>query len=157
MLDQGGAEKLLGKGDMLLLTTEMMGKPRRIQGAWASDEDISKVTDFLRAQRPPEYNNEVVAQTVQIKGMGPAGGGSIGDLGRRYDPNDPIVRKAVEISLSKGKFSTAMLQTYLGKGHGFVSGLAIWFEEIGVIGPQNGNKPRDLLISSMEEFDNLAQ
>ena len=157
MLDQGGAEKLLGKGDMLLLTTEMMGKPRRIQGAWASDEDISKVTDFLRAQRPPEYNKEVIAQTVQLKGMGPAGGGSIGDLGRRYDPNDPIVRKAVEISLNKGKFSTAMLQTYLGKGHGFVSGLAIWFEEIGVIGPQNGNKPRDLLISSIDEFDNLAQ
>ena len=157
MLDQGGAEKLLGKGDMLLLTTEMMGKPRRIQGAWASDEDISKVTDFLRAQRPPDYNKEVIAQTVQLKGMGPAGGGSIGELGRRYDPNDPIVRKAVEISLNKGKFSTAMLQTYLGKGHGFVSGLAIWFEEIGVIGPQNGNKPRDLLISSMEEFDELSQ
>ncbi|MBR0480047.1 DNA translocase FtsK 4TM domain-containing protein [Candidatus Saccharibacteria bacterium] len=156
MLDQGGAEKLLGKGDMLLLTTEMMGKPRRIQGAWASDDDINKVTDFLRAQRPPEYNDEVVAQAVAIKGIGPADGGSIGDLGRRYDPNDPIVRKAVEISLSKGKFSTAMLQTYLGKGHGFVSGLAIWFEEIGVIGPQNGNKPRDLLISSMEDFDNLA-
>ena len=156
MLDQGGAEKLLGKGDMLLLTTEMMGKPRRLQGAWASDEDIMKVTDFLRSQRPPDYNKEVIAQTVQIKGLGPSGGGSIGDLGRRYDPTDPIVRKAVEISLNKGKFSTAMLQTYLGKGHGFVSGLAIWFEEIGVIGPQNGNKPRDLLISSMEEFDQLA-
>lgn len=155
MLDQGGAEKLLGKGDMLLLTTEMMGKPRRIQGAWASDEDINKVTDFLRAQRPPEYNDEVVAQQVAIKGMTGEVGGMEG-LGRRYDPTDPIVRKAVEISLSKGKFSTAMLQTYLGKGHGFVSGLAIWFEEIGVIGPQNGNKPRDLLISSMEEFDQLA-
>lgn len=155
MLDQGGAEKLLGKGDMLLLTTEMMGKPRRIQGAWASDEDINKVTDFLRAQRPPEYNDEVIAQTVAIKGMGGDSGG-IGDLGRRFDPNDPIVRKAVEISLSKGKFSTAMLQTYLGKGHGFVSGLAVWFEEIGVIGPQNGNKPRDVLISSLEEFDQLA-
>ncbi|MBR2754006.1 DNA translocase FtsK 4TM domain-containing protein [Candidatus Saccharibacteria bacterium] len=156
MLDQGGAEKLLGKGDMLLLTTEMMGKPRRIQGAWASDEDINKVTDFLRAERPPEYNDEVVAQSVTIKGMGGSIGGA-GDLGRRFDPNDPIVRKAVEISLSKGKFSTAMLQTYLGKGHGFVSGLAIWFEEIGVIGPQNGNKPRDLLISSMEEFDQLVE
>lgn len=156
MLDQGGAEKLLGKGDMLLLTTEMMGKPRRIQGAWASDEDVSKVTDFLRAQRAPEYNKEVIAQAVQIKGMGPSDGGAFGDLGRRYDPNDPIVRRAVEISLAKGKFSTAMLQTYLGKGHGFVSGLAIWFEEIGVIGAANGNKPRDLLISSMEEFDQLA-
>ncbi len=156
MLDQGGAEKLLGKGDMLLLTTEMMGKPRRIQGAWASDEDINKVTDFLRSQRPPEYNDEVISQQVAIKGMG-SGNSDFGDLGRRFDPQDPLVRKAVEISLSKGKFSTAMLQTYLGKGHGFVSGLAIWFEEIGVIGPQNGNKPRDLLITSMDEFDSLAQ
>ena len=155
MLDQGGAEKLLGKGDMLLLTTEMMGKPRRIQGAWASDKDINAITDFLREQHPPEYNDEVVSQPVAIKGM-VGGAGDLGDLGRRFDPNDPLVRKAVEISLSKGKFSTAMLQTYLGKGHGFVSGLAIWFEEIGVIGPQNGNKPRDLLITSMEEFDSLA-
>ncbi|MDO4611879.1 MAG: DNA translocase FtsK 4TM domain-containing protein [Candidatus Saccharibacteria bacterium] len=154
MLDQGGAEKLLGKGDMLLLTTEMMGKPRRIQGAWASDDDINKVTDYLRLQRAPEYNDEVVAQQVAIKGMG--GDTGLSDLGRRFDPNDPIVRKAVEISINKGKFSTAMLQTYLGKGHGFVSGLAIWFEDIGVIGPQNGNKPRDLLISSLEEFDQLA-
>ena len=154
MLDQGGAEKLLGKGDMLLLTTEMMGKPRRIQGAWSSDDDINKVTDFLRAQRAPEYNAEVVAQQVAIKGLG--GDTGVGDLGRRFDPNDPIVRKAVELSIAKGKFSTAMLQTYLGKGHGFVSGLAIWFEDIGVIGPQNGNKPRDVLITSMDEFDSLA-
>ena len=156
MLDMGGAEKLLGKGDMLMLTTEMMGKPRRIQGAWASDEDINKLTDFLREQRAPEYNDEVISQAVQIKGLGPSDGGAIGDLGRKYDPNDPIVRKAVEITLSKGKFSTAMLQTYLGKGHGFVSGLAIWLEQIGVIGEANGNKPRDVLISSMEEFDQVA-
>lgn len=156
MLDQPGAEKLLGKGDMLMLTTEMMGKPRRIQGAWASDEDIAKVTDFLRAQRAPEYNNEVIAQAVQIKGMGPADGGAIGDLGRRYDPNDPVVRKAIEVTLRNGKFSTASLQTWLGKGHGFVSGLAIWLEEIGVIGPANGHKPREVLIHSMEEFDQLA-
>ena len=133
----------------------MMGKPRRIQGAWASDEDINKVTDFLRSQRAPQYNDEVIAQPVAIKGM-TSGAGESGGLGRRFDPQDPTVRQAVEITLNKGKFSTAMLQTYLGKGHGFVSGLAIWLEEIGVIGPQNGNKPRDVLISSMEEFDNLA-
>ena len=156
MLDMGGAEKLLGKGDMLMLTTEMMGKPRRIQGAFSPDSDIDKLTNFLREQRAPEYNDEVISQAVQIKGLGPSDGGAIGDLGRRYDPNDPIVRKAVEITLNKGKFSTASLQTYLGKGHGFVSGLAIWLEEIGVIGPQNGNKPRDVLISSLEEFDQLA-
>ena len=74
----------------------------------------------------------------------------------KYDPNDPLVRKAVEISLKNGKFSTASLQTWLGKGHGFVAGLAIWFEEIGVIGPSNGNKPREMLISSMEEFDQIV-
>ena len=156
MLDQGGAEKLLGKGDMLMLTTEMMGKPRRIQGAWSSDKDINSVTDFLRSQRPPQYNDEVIAQQVSIKGMS-SDAGAPGGLGRRFDPQDPTVRQAVEITLNKGKFSTAMLQTYLGKGHGFVSGLAIWLEEIGVIGPQNGNKPRDVLISSMDEFDQLAQ
>ncbi len=156
MLDKSGAEKLLGKGDMLMLTTEMMGKPRRIQGAFTSDGEINKVTDFLREQQKPEYNDDVISQQVQIKGIGPTDGGGIGDLGRKYDPNDPIVRRAVELSLQKGKFSTAMLQTYLGKGHGFVSGLALWFEEIGVIGPANGNKPRDLLITSMDEFDSLV-
>lgn len=156
MLDATGAEKLLGKGDMLMLTTEMMGKPRRIQGAWASDEDVAKVTDFLRAQRAPEYNNEVVAQQVSIKGVSMGGEEGMLGLGRKYDPNDPVVRKAIEITLKQGKFSTASLQTWLGKGHGFVSGLAIWLEEIGVIGPANGHKPRDVLISSMEEFEQLA-
>lgn len=155
ILDSSGAEKLLGQGDMLLSTEKTMNGPERIQGAWTPDEDIEKVTDFLRAQRPPQYNDEVIAQQVAIKGMG-GGGADMGGLGRQFDPQDPLVRKAVEISLSKGKFSTAMLQTYLGKGHGYVSGLAIWFEEIGVIGPQNGNKPRDLLIASLDEFDALV-
>ncbi len=156
MLDMTGAEKLLGKGDMLMLTTEMMGKPRRIQGAWASDEDVVKVTDFLRAQRAPEYNDEVVAQQVEIKGVSMGGPEGALGLGRKFDPNDPVVRKAIEITLKQGKFSTASLQTWLGKGHGFVAGLAIWLEEISVIGPANGHKPRDVLIQSMEEFDQLA-
>lgn len=157
ILDMVGADKLLGMGDMLLLTTSMMGKPRRIQGAWANDEDVKHLTDFLREQRPPQYNDEVVAQTVQIKGMSDGGDiGGLGDLGRRYDPNDPVVRKAIEITLKQGKFSTASLQTWLGKGHGFVSGLAIWLEEIGVIGPANGHKPRDVLIRTMEEFEEKA-
>jgi S-DNA-T family DNA segregation ATPase FtsK/SpoIIIE len=153
MLDMGGAEKLLGAGDMLMLTTEMMGKPRRIQGAFASDAALERLTNFLREQRAPEYNDEVIAQTVSV---GSSDGGSIGDFGRKYDPNDPIVRKAVEIIINNGKFRTSMLRTYLGKGHGFVSGLALWLGEIGVIGEPNGNKPRDVLISSLDEFDELA-
>ena len=73
-----------------------------------------------------------------------------------FSSNDPIVRKAVEFCIKKKKFSTAMLQTYLWKGHGYVSSLEVWLADIGVIGPSNGSKPRDVLITSMEEFDKKA-
>lgn len=76
---------------------------------------------------------------------------------RKYDEFDPSVRKAVEFCIQKKKFSTSMLQAYLEKGHGFVSGLGLWLEDLGVIGPVNGNKPREVLISSMDEFDNMVE
>lgn len=155
ILDTSGAEKLLGQGDMLLSSEQTSNGPERIQGAWTPDADIKKVADFLRSQRPPQYNEEVIAQAVNIKG-----GGGLSDmdgLGRKFDPQDPLVRKAIEICLKNGKFSTSLLQTYLSKSHGYVSGLGVWLEELGVIGPVNGTKPRELLISSMEEFDELAQ
>ncbi|MBQ3441549.1 DNA translocase FtsK 4TM domain-containing protein [Candidatus Saccharibacteria bacterium] len=155
ILDSSGAEKLLGQGDMLLSSEQTSNGPERIQGAWTPDSDIKKVTDFLRSQRPPQYNEEVIAQAVAIKGMG-GGLGDMDGLGRKFDPQDPLVRKAIEICIKNGKFSTSLLQTYLSKSHGYVSGLGVWLEELGVIGPVNGTKPRELLITSMEEFDELA-
>ena len=154
ILDASGADKLLGQGDMLLSSEQTPNGPERIQGAWTPDKDIKKVTDFLRAQRPPQYNEEVIAQVVNIKG---GGGGEGGEFSRRYDPNDPLVRKAVEICINNGKFSTSLLQAHLGKGHGYVAGLGYWLESINAIGPVTGTKPRDFLVSSMEEFDELAQ
>ena len=155
ILDSSGAEKLLGQGDMLLSSEQTSNGPERIQGAWTPDADIKKVTDFLRAQRPPQYNEEVIAQQVALKGA--SGGLSDMDgLGRKFDPQDPLVRKAIEICLKNGKFSTSLLQTYLSKSHGYVSGLGVWLEELGVIGPVNGTKPRELLITSMEEFDEMT-
>ena len=155
ILDSSGAEKLLGQGDMLLSSEQTSNGPERIQGAWTPDKDIKKVTDFLRAQRPPQYNEEVIAQAVAIKG-GAGGLSDMDGLGRKFDPQDPLVRKAIEICLKNGKFSTSLLQTYLSKSHGYVSGLGVWLEELGVIGPVNGTKPRELLITSMEEFDEMA-
>lgn len=157
ILDLSGAEKLLGQGDMLFSTEKTMNGPERIQGAYTPDEDIEKVTDYLRAQRPPQYNDEVVAQAVMLGGGGSGTVLGMDGLGRKFDPNDPLVRKAVEICLDNNRFATSLLQTYLGKSHGFVSGLGVWLEQIGAIGPANGNKPRELLISSMDEFDELAQ
>ena len=155
VIETSGAEKLLGQGDMLLSSEQTSNGPERIQGAWTPDGDIRKVTDFLRAQRSPQYNEEVIAQAVAIKGMG-GGLGDMDGLGRKFDPQDPLVRKAIEICLKNGKFSTSLLQTYLSKSHGYVSGLGVWLEELGAIGPVNGTKPRELLITSMEEFDDLA-
>ncbi len=156
MLGMAGAEKLLGAGDMLMLTTDMMGKPRRVQGAWVSDDEEEKIVEFLKEQRAPEYNDDVVSQMVGSFGDGAVDGNAIGGLGRKFNPQDPYVRKAVEISIANGSFSTSALQTQLSKGHGFVSGLAMWLFDIGVIGPKNGNKPREVLISSLEEFDEHA-
>ena len=155
ILDSSGAEKLLGQGDMLLSSEQTSNGPERIQGAWTPDGDIKKVTDFLRSQRPPQYNDEVIAQQVAIKGSG-GGLSDMDGLGRKFDPQDPLVRKAIEICLKNGKFSTSLLQTYLSKSHGYVSGLGVWLEELGVIGPVNGTKPRELLITSMEEFDEMT-
>jgi S-DNA-T family DNA segregation ATPase FtsK/SpoIIIE len=154
ILDSSGADKLLGQGDMLLSSEQTSNGPERIQGAWTPDSDIKKVTDFLRAQRPPQYNEEVIAQQVALKGM--SGADDAGEFSRRYDPQDPLVRKAVEICINNGKFSTSLLRAHLGKGHGYVAGLGYWLESINVIGPVNGTKPRDILVTSMDEFDELA-
>jgi S-DNA-T family DNA segregation ATPase FtsK/SpoIIIE len=154
MLDMVGAEKLLGKGDMLLLTTEMMGKPRRVQGALTSDEDVSKLTDFLRDQSPPQYDPDVISQAVQIKGLtigGETGNNAAADL------SDPIYRQVVEFALSKGNLSNSDMMRKFQFGFQKAGRIIDNLEDSGVIAPKNGNKPRELLISSLDEFDMLAE
>ena len=146
MLDQMGAEKLLGSGDMLFLTTEMMGKPRRVQGAFVSDKEIAKITDFLRQQAPPQYNDEVTSQSVSVPGMPGMGGGS-GDSGGDTE------RQAAEIAIRAGKLSTSLLQRQLHIGYGRAASIIDELEAKGVVGPATGgNKPRDVLITSMDEY-----
>lgn len=79
------------------------------------------------------------------------------DIFGNFDPHDPAVLKAVNISLRNGKFSTSLLETYLSETREFVGALAIWFEELGIIGPINGKKPREVLINSMEEYEKKIQ
>ena len=111
-------------------------------------EKITKYLEIRQAELEQYIEDFNRKTTEDIETGAFLGGGN-----QKFNPSDPIVRKAVEICISKGKFSSAILQTYLSKRHGYIAGLAIWLEENGIIGPMNGNKPRDLLISSMEEFD----
>jgi S-DNA-T family DNA segregation ATPase FtsK/SpoIIIE len=142
ILDQIGAEKLLGQGDMLL-TIPGMGKPKRVQGAFVSEDEVIKITDHLRMQRPPQYDDEVVAQQVQI--------GARGGIVAGNDSNDDKYQAAVEIVVNAGKASTSLLQRRLSLGYSRAASLIDQMEEQGIVGPPNGSKGREVLISDTSE------
>lgn len=144
ILDQIGAEKLLGQGDMLILTPSM-SKPKRIQGAWVTDEEVVKITDHLRMQSPPQYNDEVVSQPVTLNGKG----GVVMDFDGRGD--DDMYRDAVRCVIDAGKASASLLQRRLRVGYARAARLIEQMEEQGIIGPADGARPRDVLVSSFDD------
>jgi S-DNA-T family DNA segregation ATPase FtsK/SpoIIIE len=145
IIDQMGAEKLLGQGDMLLLTADMP-KPKRVQGAFISDDETIKVTDFIRMQRPPQYDTEIISQPVQLNGKG----GVVADMSG--DPaDDDMWRDAVRCVIEGHKASTSLLQRRLRIGYGRAARLIETMEEQGIVGPADGARPREVLVSSMDE------
>ncbi len=144
IIDQVGAEKLLGRGDMLLLTSDMP-KPKRVQAALIEEEETTKVMDFIRMQRPPQYDDEVVSQPVQLNGKG----GVVAEIGSDHD--DDMWRDAVHVVLENRKASTSLLQRRLRIGYGRAARLIETMEEQGIVGPADGSRPRDVLVSSMDE------
>ena len=146
ILDSIGAEKLLGKGDMLYKTPTSI-KPARIQGAFISDDEVKKVTSHLKLQSPPQYNDEVVSQPVQFNGKG----GVVMDYDGGSD--DPMYKDALQVVMESGKASTSYLQRRLRIGYGRASRLIDIMEEQGAIGPADGSRPREVLISSLDELD----
>lgn len=146
ILDQIGAEKLLGQGDMLMLTPAM-AKPKRIQGAWVTDEEVIKITDHLRAQSPPQYNDEVVSQPVQLNGKG----GVVMDFDNAGGGGDDMFKDAVRVVVESGKASASLLQRRLRVGYARAARLIEEMEEQGIIGPADGARPRDVLVGSLDE------
>lgn len=145
IIDQVGAEKLLGQGDMLLLTSDMP-KPKRIQGALIGDNETTKVMDFIRMQRPPAYDDEVVSQPVQLNGKG----GVVADVSGS-DADDDMFRDAVHVVIENRKASTSLLQRRLRIGYGRAARLIEQMEEQGIIGQADGSRPREVLVSSMDD------
>lgn len=146
IIDQMGAEKLLGQGDMLLLTADMP-KPRRVQASFISDNETVKVTDFIRLQRAPQYNDEVVSQPVTIGkgGVVSDGGGTGGDA------DDDMFQDAVRVVIENKKASTSLLQRRLRIGYGRAARLIEEMEEQGIIGQADGSRPREVLVSSLSQ------
>jgi S-DNA-T family DNA segregation ATPase FtsK/SpoIIIE len=145
IIDQVGAEKLLGRGDMLLLTSDMP-KPKRVQAAFIDDNETVKVTDFIRAQRAPQYNDEVVSQPVTI-----GKGGVVAEIGGGGDADDDMFRDAVRAVIEAKKASTSLLQRRLRIGYGRAARLIEEMEEQGIIGAADGSRPREVLVSSLDQ------
>jgi S-DNA-T family DNA segregation ATPase FtsK/SpoIIIE len=145
ILDQVGAEKLLGQGDMLILTPSM-SKPKRIQGAWVMDEEVLKITDHLRMQSAPQYNDEIISQPVQLNGKG----GVVMDFDGGGD--DDMYKDALRVVVDSGKASTSLLQRRLRVGYARAARIIEQMEEQGVIGAADGSRPREVLINSLDDL-----
>ncbi len=144
ILDSSGAEKLLGNGDLLFLSGDS-AKPRRIQGAFASDKEVKQVVEFLTKQIKPEYTEDVV--------KGPAGGSQSSLWGGSSDSGaeDDLYEKAKEVVIQSGKASASLLQRRLRIGYARAARLLDIMEENGLIGPADGAKPREILIDTLRD------
>lgn len=145
ILDVSGAEKLLGKGDMLYLSSDL-SKPKRLQGAFVSEKEIERVVNYLKDQAEPQYVEEV---TERPKSAGGAGGGEASG-------EDDLLDEAKDVILRAGKASASLLQRRLRVGYARAARLLDLLEEEGFIGPGEGAKPREVLGSvpvSNEGFD----
>lgn len=146
IIDQTGAEKLLGKGDMLFKTTDLP-RPMRVQGSLITGDETNKLADFLRGQRGPSYDNDVISQPVQLNGKG----GIVASTDASGD-DDETLRDAVGVVIAAGKASTSLLQRKLRVGYGRASRLMDIMEERGIIAMSDGtNRPREVLVSSVDE------
>jgi S-DNA-T family DNA segregation ATPase FtsK/SpoIIIE len=142
ILDQGGADKLVGLGDMLFLHANS-SRPRRIQGAWVTEKEIAAVVGHCRRQGHPEY---VEGVTVEESALG--GGEPLGD-------DDELLAEALELVVRSQLGSTSMLQRKLKVGFARAGRLMDLLEQRGVVGPSHGSKPRDVLMTP-EELDAAA-
>jgi DNA segregation ATPase FtsK/SpoIIIE, S-DNA-T family len=138
ILDQAGAEKLLGMGDMLFISSDTP-KPKRIQGAFLSEKEVNDITGFIKNQGEPEYNEEILAQATR----------TTGDLGA---PDDELFIDAADCVVRAGKASASLLQRRLRIGYARAARLLDLLEERGIIGAADGARPRDVLINDISEI-----
>lgn len=142
----GGAEKLLGKGDMLFYPIGT-NKPVRVQGAFVSDGELNKIVDFIKKQSiPVEYSEEVTQQVLESDTKGSNAASENGnDL-----MSDELFEDAVRLVMDTGQASSSMLQRKFRIGYTRAARLVDCMEELGIVGQSVGSKPRELIMSRHE-------
>jgi len=143
ILDFSGAEKLLGRGDMLFISSDL-SKPKRLQGAYVSDKEIKRVVEYLRNVREPNYQNEIVEKTATLEGFN----------GNLID--DELLPQAREAVIQAKRASASLLQRRLRVGYARAARLLDLLEQEGTIGPADGAKPREILKNNLSPQSKLA-
>lgn len=151
ILDMGGAEKLLGKGDMLFLP---MGEsiPMRVQGAFVSEEEIEKLVNYTIGQQKAIYDESLtVDKSADNESTISSSGGDDYQSADEYD--DPIYNEVVDFAVSVGKISASLIQRKFRLGYNRAARIVDLLEERGIIGPPNGSKPREVLVKLEKPSD----
>ncbi len=160
VIDIAGAEKLLGRGDMLYAPVGVM-KPQRVQGAFVSETEVQKVVDFIKGIFPmPQYDEsaingieEAAARCGQKKGRG----GSADTAEAPVATDDPMLKQALELAVETGKISTSLIQRRLSLGYGRAAKLIDTMEARGYVSAPDGQRPRDVLITRQQYQELVLQ
>ena len=145
ILDMTGAEKLIGKGDMLFLPMGE-GTPTRIQGSFVSEEEVQKVVDYTIKQQKAKYDETFTNITDK-----PVGASSFDEKDDKYD--DPLYNEIVDFVIKSGKTSASLLQRRFRLGYNRAARMIDLLEERGIVGPPNGSKPREVLVKYDDKTD----
>ncbi len=149
ILDAGGAEKLLGNGDMLYMPVGSP-KPVRVQGCFVSDKEVERIVEFIKESFSAEYDESVMEEIERESEMVSSGGGASDGEGTDFGDEDDMLEPAIEYVIEAGQASTSALQRRLKLGYGRAGRIIDRMEELGVIGPHEGSKPRQVLMTRQE-------
>lgn len=143
ILDQGGAEKLLGKGDMLFSPIGEI-TPTRVQGAYVSDEDLEKIVEYTKKQQAAQYDEKFMNLEQSVKTGISMSVDEAKNAQEEYE--DPLYNEIVEYAINSGEISASRIQRKYRLGYNRAARIIDLLEERGIIGPQNGSKPREVLV-----------
>ena len=156
IIDMGGAERLLGKGDMLYCPFGA-NKPTRIQGCFVSEDEVEKVVDFVKNGQSSDYDEEISEEIERMAAAGSKDKASRGSDDSALSDRDPMLNQAIECVIDAGRASASHLQSRLKLGYARASRIINEMEEMGIIGPYEGAKPRQVLITKAEFLEMQAR